>query len=62
MSSYHDKRELAPRDIVTRAIFNEMKKNKADNMFLNASIINNSKLLMRFPTIFGRCKDNGIDI
>lgn len=62
MSLYHDKRELAPRDIVTRAIFNEMKKNKADNMFLNASIINNSKLLMRFPTIFGRCKDNGIDI
>lgn len=62
MSSYHDKRELAPRDIVTRAIFNEMKKSHSSNMFLNASIIDKAKLLMRFPTIAGRCKENGIDI
>lgn len=62
MASYHDKRELAPRDIVTRAIFKEMQKTRSDNMFLNASIIDKAKLLLRFPTIFGRCKDNGIDI
>lgn len=62
MSNYHDKRELAPRDIVTRAIFNEMQKSNSPNMFLNASIIDKAKLLMRFPTISGRCKDNGIDI
>ena len=31
-------------------------------MFLNASIIDKAKLLMRFPTISGKCKDNGIDI
>lgn len=62
MAQYHDKRELAPRDIVTRAIFNEMQKSHSPNMFLNASIIDKAKLLMRFPTISGRCKDNGIDI
>ena len=62
MTKYHDKRELAPRDIVTRAIFNEMQKNQATNMFLNASIIDKAKLLMRFPTISNRCKENGIDI
>lgn len=62
MSAYHDKRELAPRDIVTRAIFNEMQKNHTPNMFLNASIIDKAKLLMRFPTIAGKCKDRGIDI
>lgn len=62
MSQYHDKRELAPRDIVTRAIYNEMQKSHSQNMFLNASIIDKAKLLMRFPTISGRCKDNGIDI
>lgn len=62
MASYHDKRELAPRDIVTRAIFSEMQKTKASNMFLNASIIESSQLLSRFPTISKRCKDNGIDI
>lgn len=62
MAKYHDKRELAPRDIVTRAIYNEMKLSHSDNMFLNASIIDKSKLLMRFPTITDFCKINGIDI
>lgn len=62
MSKYHDKRELAPRDIVTRAIYNEMKASHSDNMFLNASIIDKAKLLMRFPTISKICGINGIDI
>jgi L-aspartate oxidase len=62
MSAYHDKRELAPRDIVTRAIFNEMQKEHSSNMFLNASIIDKAKLLERFPTISNKCKANGIDI
>ena len=62
MSAYHDKRELAPRDIVTRAIYNEMQKDKSSNMFLKASIIDKAKLLLRFPTISSKCMDNGIDI
>ena len=62
MSKYHDKRELAPRDIVTRAIYNEMQSNSAQNVFLNASLIEKTKLLLRFPTISKKCKDNGIDI
>lgn len=62
MMNYHDKRELAPRDIVTRAIYNEMKLNKAPNMFLNTSIIEKTKLLNRFPTISKKCFENGIDI
>lgn len=62
MSKYHDKRELAPRDIVTRAIYNEMQNKKLPNLFLNASIIDKAKLALRFPTISKRCRDNGIDI
>ena len=62
MKNYHDKRELAPRDVVTRAIFSEMKKEHAFNVFLNASIIDKKKLSLRFPTISKRCNDNGIDI
>ena len=62
MSNYHDKRELAPRDIVTRAIYNEMQSSQSANMFLNASIIDKTKLLLRFPTISKHCMDNGIDI
>lgn len=62
MAKYHDKRELAPRDIVTRAIYSEMKTENKDNVFLNASQIGKEKLLMRFPTISSICKLNGIDI
>ena len=62
MAKYHDKRELAPRDIVTRAIYNEMQQTHSTNMFLNASIIDKAKLFMRFPTISNKCKENGIDI
>ena len=62
MASYHDKRELAPRDIVARAIFSEMKKDHASNVFLNASIIGCKKLLDRFPTISKKCRACGIDI
>ena len=62
MIKYHDKRELAPRDIVTRAIYTEMKKSKTNNMFLNASIIDSVKLFNRFPTISQKCLENNIDI
>ena len=62
MSKYHDKRELAHRDIVTRAIYSEMKKSHTTNMFLNASVIDKNKLAERFPTISKKCSVNGIDI
>ena len=62
MSKYHDKRELAPRDIVTRAIFSEMNKEHKFNVFLNASMIDHTKLFKRFPTISKRCDESGIDI
>ncbi len=62
MSKYSDKRELAPRDVVTRAIFKEMSLEKTNNVFLNASIIGLDKIMKRFPTISGRCKENGIDM
>ena len=62
MASYHDKRELAPRDIVTRAIYSQMDKTSANNVFLNTSILDSMKLLSRFPTISKKCEENGIDI
>lgn len=62
MSKYHDKRELAPRDIVTRAIYSEMNKEHKFNVFLNASMIDHMKLFKRFPTISRRCGERGIDI
>lgn len=62
MSRYSDKRELAPRDVVTRAIYSEMKKEHSTNVFLNAFIIDSAKLMRRFPTISKRCQENGVDI
>ena len=62
MSRYSDKRELAPRDVVTRAIYSEMKKEHSANVFLNAFIIDSAKLMRRFPTISKRCQENGVDI
>lgn len=62
MHKYHEKRELAPRDIVTRANYNEMKENDVDHVYLNASCIDKEKLAERFPNISRICAENGIDI
>lgn len=62
MSKYHDKKELAPRDIVTRAIFNEMKKEKLNNVYLDSTHLEKPMLQKRFPNITRICEENGIDI
>lgn len=62
MHKYHEKLELAPRDVVTRANFNEMLENNLDNVYLNATCIDKAKLAKRFPNISRKCLENGIDI
>ena len=62
MSKYHEKRELAPRDIVTRAIFNEMQEQNLSNVYLDSTHVKKSMLQKRFPNITRICEENGIDI
>ena len=62
MEKYDERKELAPRDIVTRANFNEMKEHNTNNVYLNATCIESSKLIKRFPNISQKCLENGIDI
>ena len=62
MANYHEKKELAPRDIVTRANYNEMKTQNVDCVYLNATCIDKEKLAKRFPTISKKCLEHGIDI
>ncbi len=62
MHKYHEMAELAPRDVVTRAIFNEMGVNKLENVYLNATGIDAKKLAKRFPNISKKCLEHGIDI
>lgn len=61
MEKYDERLELASRDIVSRAIFNEMRINNVPNVYLNATIIPKEKLNKRFPTILGTCRKNGVD-
>ncbi len=56
MHKYHKKKELAPRDVVTRAIFNE------GEAFLDATGIDSEKLKKRFPNIYNKCLEHGLDI
>lgn len=59
---YNEKGELAPRDIVTRAICFEMKATKSDKIYLDATQIESKHLQKRFPSISQKCLENGIDI
>ena len=62
MAKYDPRKELAPRDIVTRAICKEMIARHVDHEYLDATHIDKEILARRFPTISRICKKYGIDI
>ncbi len=62
MHKYHELGELAPRDVVSRAIFEEMSISGTKNVFLDITFQSREHLEERFPNIFKTCLDYGIDI
>ena len=62
MPRYDERGELAPRDIVARAIDHEMKRLGSDCVYLDISHKSPEFLLEHFPTIRARCLELGIDI
>jgi len=62
MHRFDDREELAPRDIVARAIDHEMKRLGADCLFLDISHKEPDFIRSHFPTISNRCLELGIDI
>ncbi len=62
MPRYHDLADLAPRDIVARAIDNELKTRGDESVFLDMTHLDASFLAERFPTIGATCSDVGIDM
>lgn len=62
MEKYHPLGSLAPRDIVARAIDNEMKLSGDDFVYLDARDIDKNEILHHFPTIYAKCLSIGIDI
>ncbi len=62
MQEHDERAELAPRDIVARAIDFEMKKRGIDCVYLDISHQPADFVLSHFPTIYRRCMELGIDI
>jgi L-aspartate oxidase len=62
MKLYHRNQELAPRDIVSRAIWTEMQRTKARHVYLDVTHLGAPFLKERFPTIYSTCLRYDIDI
>jgi L-aspartate oxidase len=62
MHKYDKRKSLAPRDIVARAIDNEMKHSGDDFVYLDARQISKKEILNHFPTIYAKCLSIGLDI
>ncbi|HEX7690853.1 MAG TPA: FAD-binding protein, partial [Sediminibacterium sp.] len=55
MERYDARKDLAPRDIVARAIDNEMKKNGTEYVYLDCRHMDKEKFLHHFPNIYEKC-------
>jgi L-aspartate oxidase len=62
MAKYGERKDLATRDTVARAIDKELKETGEDCVFLDISLRDSEYLKERFPTIYKRCLIRGIDI
>lgn len=62
MEGVHPLKDLAPRDIVTRAILAELQRTGEDHVFLDVSSMDEEFFLKRFPTISGECRRYGVNV
>lgn len=62
MHHYDPQKDLACRDVVARAIDTELKKSGADSVFLDISQRESAFVKQRFPNIYRRCMELGVDM
>jgi L-aspartate oxidase len=61
MERYDERKDLAPRDIVARAIDSEMKKAGTEHVYLDCRHMNKEEFVHHFPNIYEKCGSIGID-
>ncbi|TCO49190.1 L-aspartate oxidase [Kribbella antiqua] len=61
MQGQHELADLAPRDIVAKAIMRQMLATGKDHVYLDARHFGDEKWRVRFPTILASCRSHGID-
>jgi L-aspartate oxidase len=62
MEKYDERKDLAPRDIVARAIDSEMKKAGTEHVYLDCRHMGQEKFIHHFPNIYQKCLGIGIDV
>jgi L-aspartate oxidase len=62
MHKYDSREELAPRDIVARAIDNELKKRGEEFVYLDVTSRKRDEIIEQFPNIYNTCLSHGIDM
>jgi L-aspartate oxidase len=62
MAEYDERRELAPRDIVARAIDSEIKKGNTQCVYLDVTHLDPDHIKAHFPNIYAKCLTFGIDM
>lgn len=62
MPRYHEAGELAPRDIVSRAIVMEMHRSRSEFVYLDMTGLNAGHIQKRFPRIYATCMEYNLDI
>lgn len=62
MERYDERKDLAPRDIVARAIDSEMKITGTEHVYLDCRHLDKDKFIHHFPNIYEKCLSIGIDI
>lgn len=62
MQRYDPRADLAPRDIVARAIDSEMKRTGTEHVYLDCRHMDHEKFQSHFPNIYAKCKSIGIDV
>ena len=62
MQEYDARRDLAPRDVVARAIDSEMKRTGTEHVYLDCRAMDHEKFAAHFPNIYAKCSSIGIDV